>query len=326
MSTTSRALRLLDLLQARRYWTGEELAGRLGVTTRTVRRDVDRLRELGYRVDAHRGSGGGYSLASGSELPPMLFTDGEAIAIAVGLGTAASANTVTGLDELAVSALAKVEQVLPPVLRRRVNAFRVATVPSTPRSGAEADREVLAVVAMACRDRERLRLSYTSAQGEQTRRQVEPASLVPRGRRWYLVCWDLDRGDWRTLRVDRITAATQTGLRFAPRELPVEDAAEFVDQRFGVPRPDHTARVVVDAPLETAAAYLGGWVRNLEADGERTAWTISDARLEVLAAALVWLPWPFHVVGCPELVTLLEQIGARFVAAAPPVTSGTPSS
>ncbi len=321
-STTSRVLRLLDLLQTRRFWSGGELAERLAVGTRTVRRDIERLRQLGYRVDGVRGVDGGYLLAPGSELPPMVFTNEEAVAIAVGLGTAASANAVAGLDVLALSAMAKIEQVLPSALRRRVSAFRTATAPSAPLGGA-INPELLAQLALACRDAERVRLRYKAADGVSTSRGVEPLKLVPRARRWYLVCWDRGHEDWRTLRVDRITDVAPTGLRFSPRELPAPDAAAFVQHRFSGYQPEHVVTVRIHATLAATSAYLGGHVTGLVSEGAQTTWVLRDTRLKVLAAALVWLPWRFTVLDSPALTTVLQEIGHRFINCAPERHCGT---
>ncbi|MGH8964439.1 MAG: helix-turn-helix transcriptional regulator, partial [Actinomycetes bacterium] len=229
-NTSSRTLRLLSLLQTHRYWPGAELADRLGVSVRTLRRDIDRLRELGYPVEASRGVDGGYQLAAGAALPPLVLDDEEAVALAVGLQAAAQGG-VSGIAETSVRALAKVVQVMPPRLRRRVDALRAMTVPAGFGSSApEVDADLLTVLAQACRDAERVMFGYTSASGDVTSREVEPLRLVSLGRRWYLVAYDLLRHDWRSFRLDRVVdgGARRTGARFRPRELPAEDAAAFV--------------------------------------------------------------------------------------------------
>src|SRR6185503_2979066 len=227
MTTTSgRLLQLLSLLQARRDWTGAELAERLGVAGRTIRRDVDRLRELGYPVDSLTGPAGGYRLRAGTAIPPLLLDNEEAIAIAVGLRTAARAS-VTGIEETAVRALVKLEQVLPAHLRRRVRALGSATV-APPMPGPTVDPQHLTVIAAACRDSECLRFAYKARDETETRRDVEPHSVVNAGRRWYLVAWDRGRDDWRTFRVDRIAKPASTGVRYTPRTLPAPDAAAYV--------------------------------------------------------------------------------------------------
>ena len=256
-NTSSRTLRLLSLLQTRRYWPGEELAGQLRVSPRTLRRDIDRLRELGYPIQAQRGVAGGYQLAAGSALPPLVVDDEEAVALAVGLQAAAQGagapGAVEGIAEASVRALAKVVQVMPARLRRRVQALGAVTVPA----GWEAvggaaretvDPEVLTALALACRDTERVRFSYTAAGGEQADREVEPHRLVLLGRRWYLVGYDLDRQDWRSYRLDRLAAPNGTGVRFRARELPGGDAAAFVRAGVQSTRTGYDIEVIVEAP------------------------------------------------------------------------------
>jgi predicted DNA-binding transcriptional regulator YafY len=218
LETSARLLRLLSLMQARRDWTSAELATRLGVTTRTIRNDVGRLRELGYPVDARPGVDGGYRLGAGGALPPLLLDDEEAVAVALGLRTVAN-GSVAGIEETSVRALAKLQQVLPSRLRRKVSAFQSYVLPE-PSGGPQADPEVLTVIASACRDHERLRFDYQAHSGAASRRSVEPYRLVHHRRRWYLVAWDLDRDAWRTFRVDRIEPRTPSGPRFTPRALP----------------------------------------------------------------------------------------------------------
>src|SRR5438067_4262924 len=208
LETSARLLRLLSPLQTPREWTGTELAERLDVTTRTVRNDVERLRELGYPVHGTRGSAGGYRLGAGAAVPPLLLDDEEAVAVAVSLSTATGGG-ITGIEETSLRALAKLEQVLPSRLRRRVEALRTYAVPVPPDSpGPRVDAEILTLVTAACRDHERLRFDYASHDGSQSRRLVEPYRLVHWGRRWYLVGWDVDRTDWRTFRVDRLRPRT----------------------------------------------------------------------------------------------------------------------
>ncbi len=220
VGTSARLLRLLSLLQARRSWTGAELTSRLDVTPRTLRRDVDRLRTLGYPVSSTAGVGGGYRFGAGTDLPPLLLDDQEALAVALGL-RAAAAGAIAGLEDATLGALAKLDQVMPARLRRRVSALHGAIVP-LPHRGAAVDVATLALLAGACRDAERLRFDYQARDAAPTRRRVEPAGLVSAGFRWYLVAWDLDRGDWRTFRVDRIAgkparAETFTTAAAAPR-------------------------------------------------------------------------------------------------------------
>src|SRR3954454_10147567 len=224
--TSSRLLERVSLLQGRRDWPGNELADRLEVSARTIRRDIDRLRTLGYPVESMTGPAGGYQLRAGAAMPPLLLHDDEAIAIAVALRTAAG-SSVAGVEETAVRALVKLEQVLPAHLRRRVQALGRATQTLQVYGGPTVDPQCLTVLAAAVRDRERVRFAYTARDRMDTRREAEPHSLVNAGRRWYLVAWDRDRADWRTFRVDRIARPQSSGVRFTPRELPTPDAAAF---------------------------------------------------------------------------------------------------
>ena len=227
---TARALRLLSLLQTHRFWTGAELVDRLGVSARTVRRDVDRLRELGYPVDATPGAGGGYQLAKGSALPPLLLDDDEAVAVAVGLRTAAG-GAIAGIEETSVRAMAKLEQVLPDRLRRRVNAIHHATTNlAWGGTDGNVDPEALALLAQACRDHEEVRFDYVTRDGDESRRLVEPHQLVCAGRRWYLVAYDTRRADWRTFRVDRLAEPRLAGVRFPSRAIPAGSYAELVSR------------------------------------------------------------------------------------------------
>ncbi len=258
-NTGSRTLRLLSLLQTHRHWPGPDLAERLGVSPRTLRRDVDRLRELGYPVEASRGVDGGYRLAAGAALPPLVVDDDEAVALAVGM-QAATQGAVAGIEESAVRALTKVVQVMPPRLRRRVDALRAVTEPLV-WGGAAApavDPAVLIGVAQACRDTERLEFGYTPLDREPMDRHVEPHRLVPLGRRWYLVAYDLHRHDWRSFRLDRLTAPRSTGARFRSRALPAADAAEFVRAALGAPQPTaYRVEVLVHAPAAAVRAKVG---------------------------------------------------------------------
>jgi predicted DNA-binding transcriptional regulator YafY len=323
ISPTTRALRLLELLQARRFWPGPELCDRLGVTERTLRRDVDRLRVLGYRVAARRGPDGGYELATGSELPPLVFTPDEALALAA----AAASSAADGMSgEVTLTALAKLEQVMPQGPRGRVRALRDAVSLGAAPDVPPLDPSVLAALALACRDGERMRVRYIAApstsgegDGEEHTRRIEPAGLVPRHGRWYLVCWDLDREDWRILRVDRIRRAEPTGLRFAARPVPGGDAATFVAERMRA-QPLHAATIRIAAPLAEVTARMAGYARDFSAaadgDPQSTDWRIADVRLEVIAGALLWLVWPFRVLDSPDLSALLRERAARFEAAA----------
>jgi predicted DNA-binding transcriptional regulator YafY len=308
LETSARLLRLLSLLQARREWSGPELAERLEVGTRTIRRDVERLRRLGYPVEATPGVAGGYRLGPGADVPPLLLDEEEAVAVAVGLRTAASVG-VAGIEETSVRALAKLERVMPSRLRRRVNALGSATVPYA-FTGPAVDAEALAVIAATCRDHERLRFRYRSHDGAGSRRLVEPHRLVHTGRRWYLVAWDADRADWRTFRVDRIDGPASTGARFHPRELPAKDAAEFVSRSLQSYPSRYEARVTVQCPAAELQGrrWLGGDITPL---GEhRCELRTSDDGLDWLAMRIAMITEPYEVDGPPELLDRLRAIGA----------------
>lgn len=320
-TTTSRVLGILSLLQSRRYWPGSELAERLGVSARTIRRDIDRLRELGYRVTAERGSAGGYLLEAGSSLPPLLFTGDEAVALAVALRSAAQSSSVRGMPDLSVAVLAKLEQVLPSALRGRVRAMQAAVVTEPPIPGGMlVDADSLAVLALVCRDSEVVRFRYRTGEGEESARRVEPHALVSVGRRWYLVAWDPDRDDWRTFRVDRLSDPAPTGVHRPPRPLPALDAAAFVVERLGRAAPAVEALVRIDAPHPVVTALLGDFTTGLSADGPRhTLWALRDERVELLAGALAWVPWTFTIVEGAQLEEFLSGFLTRWVAPPDPV-------
>jgi predicted DNA-binding transcriptional regulator YafY len=287
MSTSSRMLRLLSLLQTHRFWAGSELAGRLEVSERTLRRDIDRLRELGYPVDATRGVAGGYQLAGGSELPPLLLDDDEAIAIAVGL-RAASGGAVAGIEDSSIRALTKVVRMLPLRLRRRVDALRVTMAPAalagpggSGGGGPQVDAAALAVIAQAAQDGEQLRFDYTARDGTSATRTVEPHRLVTLGRRWYLVAWDLDRADWRSFRVDRLTDPRSARYRFAPREIPGGDALAFVQQGLRSMPTRYGVDVTIHAPAASVSDWLGGWAQVESLDD-------GSCRMRMAVDALDW--------------------------------------
>ena len=254
LETSARLLRLLSLLQQRRDWPGPQLAAQLGVTVRTVRRDIDRLRELGYPVHATIGNTGGYRLAAGAAMPPLLLDDEEAVAVAVGLRTAAG-GTVEGIEETSVRALAKLEQGLPPRLRDRVSALD-ATVVTRHWPAAVVSADLLTTVAAACRDHQRLRVDYRSHTGHETTRTIEPHRLVHFGRRWYLVAYDLDRSDWRTFRVDRLRPWSPAGPRFTPREPPAVDIGAYASWAVGVDQYRYQARFTMYAPASQVGARV----------------------------------------------------------------------
>ena len=318
LETSARLLRLLSLLQARRDWPGGTLAERLGVSERTVRRDVERLRELGYPVHATRGTDGGYRLGAGATMPPLLLDDDEAVAVAVGLHTAAG-GPVAGIEETSVRALAKLEQVLPTRLRHRVNALRAYTVPVPPdRPGPTIDPTVLTALAAACRDGERLRFDYRGHNGTASVRAVEPHRLVSWGRRWYLVAWDVDRQDWRTFRVDRIDPRTPTGPRFVPRDPPPGGVAAYVAGGVSAAAWRHRARVTVHAPADVVTARINPAVGVVEAVDEHTCVLDTGAdSLTTLAVYLGLLEVDFEVTEPPELVAYLRALTARYARATP---------
>jgi predicted DNA-binding transcriptional regulator YafY len=319
--TSARLLRLLALLQTRRDWSGAELAERLGVSTRTLRRDVDKLRELDYPVHAGMGPGGGYRLGAGARLPPLLLDDDEALAVAVGLRTATGAG-VAGVGEASLRALVKLEQLLPSRLRHRMAGLQVATVelPATP----TVDAEVLTAVAAACRDHQRLRFDYLDRREVPTVRSTEPHQLVAWGRRWYLVAWDTERRDWRSFRVDRLTPRVPTGPRFAPRELPGGDAAAFVAS--GVARLwPFQATVRLHAPADSPAARAcANYGRVEPVDQDSCLVHLGADTPHALAFLLGALEVDFEVLDSPELAEQLRRAADRFHRAAGPAEAVRP--
>ena len=312
-STSARTLRLLSLLQIRRYWPGEELARQLRVSPRTLRRDIDRLRELGYPIQAQRGVAGGYQLAAGTALPPLVVDDEEAVALAVGLQAAAQ-GAVEGTAEASVRALAKVVQVMPARLRRRVQALGAMTVPASWEgpAGVSVDPGVLTTLALACRDAERVRFSYTAADGQQTGRHVEPHRLVQLGRRWYLAGYDLDRNGWRSYRLDRLAGPRGTGARFRPRELPAADAAAFVRAGIQSTRAGYDIEVIVEAPAEMVRERIGRWASVSEISATRCRVRMTADALEWPILGLGMVGADFQVVAPPELIDWVRDWGARF--------------
>ena len=319
-NTSSRALRLLSLLQSRQYWPGAELAERLGVSARTLRRDVERLRELGYPVQAHPGVDGGYQLGAGAALPPLVVDDEEAVALAVGLQLAAQGSVAQGsVAEASARALAKLTQMMAPRLRRQVDAVAAMTESATwGGSGVAVVPGVLARTALACRDAERVRFGYTAAGGERTDRHVEPHRLVVLERRWYLVGYDLDRQDWRTFRLDRIAGPpAPTGARFRPRELPGGDAAELVRRSIATAPAKYEVEVEVDGEGRDVREKFGRWA---------TVTELGPGRCRVRMVPAETLDWPmialgalgmdFRVIAPLELTDRVRDWGQRFARAA----------
>jgi predicted DNA-binding transcriptional regulator YafY len=311
-NTSSRTLRLLSLLQTHRYWPGAELADRLGVSARTLRRDVDRLRELGYPVEARRGLEGGYQLSAGAALPPLVLDDEEAVALTIGLRAAAQ-GAVSGIEESSVRALAKVARIMPPRLRRRVDALRAMTVPAVWSTGPQVDAGFLTTIAQACSDEERLRFNYTAQGGDQTARHVEPHRLVSLGRRWYLVAYDLTRQDWRSFRLDRLDNPRSTGMRFHPRELPAKDALAFV--RAGIdslPSAPQQIEALIKSPASRVRGLVGPWATVEEVDAERCLVRMRAENMDWPAFALGAIGADFEILRPVELIEHIREWGTRF--------------
>ena len=320
VQTSARLLALLSLLQVRREWTGAELADRLEVGPRTIRRDIDKLRSLGYPIEAAPGVAGGYRLGNGGELPPLLLDDAEAVAVAVGLRTAA-AGGIAGIEETSVRALSKLEQVLPGRLRRRVSALSDATS-AFGMEGPRIDSEVLATLAGACRDTARLRFSYVARDDQASTRLVEPSAVVYSGHRWYLVAFDLDRDDWRTFRLDRIRGRVRLGERGRRRVVPGGDPAAFVRDRLrgvreGEPTQVVPGRIRLLAPAARVRGRVPSRYATVEADGEEAC--IVSSRGSWSRGFLVWmatLDESMEVLGPPQLVEAAQVIVSRLSAAA----------
>lgn len=310
--TTSRILALLNLLQAHRQWAGPELADRLGVTERTLRRDVERVRELGYRVDAVRGPAGGYRLEAGAQLPPLLLTNDEAVTMAIGLRVAATQGLVDA-ELTTQSALAKFEQVLPSALRHRVNAIASHLQPQTPR-GIAVSQELLGQLALASRDHERIRFHYVAADGAETDRVVEPHALVAAVRNWFLVCWDVQRGEWRNFRLDRISRFFGTRLRFEERQIPGGSAADYVAASVSSTRLRVFAEVEIALPLDEVRAQLGRWAERATAvDSSTTFWPVEAESPEHLLGALAWIPAgvAYELRAAADVLAYLDEAAAR---------------
>jgi predicted DNA-binding transcriptional regulator YafY len=313
LETSARLLRLLSLLQTPHDWTGADLAQRLEVDVRTVRRDIQKLRDLGYPVHATAGAAG-YRLGAGTKLPPLLLDDEEAVAVAIGLRTAAS-GTVTGIAETSLRALAKLEQVLPARVRHRVNLLHSVTV-TVPATGPTVDPDVLTAVAAACRQHERLRFDYHSHDGTTSVRDTEPHRLVHTGRRWYLVGWDTDRRDWRTYRVDRIRPRIPTGPRFTPRQAPDVDLAGYLSHGISTAAYRYQARITLHTPAQTAAERISPTVGVIEAIDPQTCvlYTGSNS-LDEIAVYVALFGFRFRVHEPPELITHLRNLSARLTEA-----------
>lgn len=316
---SGRLLTLLSLLQTPREWPGPELADRLRVSRRTVRNDVDRLRRLGYPVEATRGPVGGYRLAAGTAMPPLLLDDEEAVAVVVALRTASSGG-VAGQQETALQALTKLQQVLPKRLAQRVDALQTMTLRGSPRRrpGPQVDASVLTLVAGAAQDREVLRFAYSAHSGEASERRVEPYRLVSLGLRWYLVAFDVDRDDWRTFRLDRMRETRSVGHRFRARELPADDVAAWVAAKTRDVRLKVLGRVEVQAPAAEVAARMEGWtVGAVEVVDEGCCRvSVGAPSLDSIALWLGVLDADFAVLDSPDLADAVRRRGERYLRAA----------
>ncbi len=324
--TAGRLLRLLAMLQARREWPGTVLAERLEVSQRTVRRDVERLRELGYPIRSTSGPAGGYVLEAGTAMPPLLLDDEEATAVAIALRTAAR-SAVQGVDETALRALLKLEQVLPARLRGRVQALGQVSEISRGGGLPDVDPETLTVLAGACREQEQVRFSYTARDGAAGRRLVEPHGLVTAGRRWYLLAFDPSRSGWRTFRVDRIAAPAAAGRRFAARSIPGGDAGGFVQRSISAVVYRHEATVRFHAGASELRGRLPrGWGELRELPDGTCVYETSDDDLDWLAFRIAMARVDFELDGPPELHERLAVLGERLTRAAAGAQAGSGSS
>lgn len=315
VGTSGRLLTLLSLLQSRGERTGPELTERLGVSARTLRRDIERLRDLGYPVESVPGPSGGYRLRAGAAMPPLLLDDEEAVAIAVGLLTAARSG-VTGVGDAAVRALVKLEQVLPAPLRAQVEALSAIATSVAPGTGPTVAPAVLTALAGACRDRVPVRFDYTAREGEVTRREAEPHALVNHHNRWYLVAWDRRRDDWRTFRLDRMGAPWAGGARFDPRTLPGGDAAAHVASSIRRTGFRHQAVVLVHAPREEVEGRPWAWGAVEAVDAATCRLRTGDDDLDWLLVRLLMIGHPITLEGPPELGAAMAALADRLGGAA----------
>jgi predicted DNA-binding transcriptional regulator YafY len=313
--TSARLLKLLSLLQARPEWTGAELSARLGVTTRTVRKDMERLRELGYVVGGTAGVGGGYRLGVGADLPPLLLDDDEAVALAIGLQTAAG-GTVAGVEEPALRALSKLQRVLPSRLRRRIAAIAGATGTVSPNAPV-VDASALVTISAATRDRETLRFDYLRHDGTAGYREVEPHRLVHTGRRWYLLGWDRTREDWRTYRVDRMTVKVPNGRRFPPRDPPEEGYDRYVARGVSVNTWPTVGRFLLHAPVERLRGRHHLADGMLESVDDRSCLLVVGADNEAMLLVIVGIyDVDFTVIDPPAVVRRAADMADRYRRAA----------
>ena len=315
LDSSARLLRLLGLLQTPGDWTGTDLAQRLEVDVRTVRRDIQKLRDLGYPVHTIPGAAG-YRLGAGTKLPPLLLDDEEAVAVAIGLRTAAG-GSITGIEETSLRALAKLEQVLPSRVRHRVHMLHSVTV-TVPVTSPTVDPDVLTAVAAACRRRERLRFDYRNHDGTDSIRDTEPHRLIHTGRRWYLVGWDTDRRDWRTYRADRIHPRIPTGPRFTPRPAPDIDLAGYVGHGISTAPYRHRARITLYTPAQTAAERIPPTVGVIEAIDPHTCLLHTGSNtLDEIAIYVALFGFRFQIHEPPELIAHIRDLATRLTDALP---------
>lgn len=311
LTASTRLLSLLSLLQSRPHWAGSALAERMQVHPRTVRRDIDRLRQLGYPIQASSGVAGGYAFRAGRALPPLLLDDEEALAAAIALRTAVT-GTVSGIEHTAVTALVKLEQVMPPRLRKRLDALRTTVLPLD-QSGPVVDADLLATLAGACRDQLQLHLDYADRNNQSSHRCVEPHGVVLTDRRWYLVAWCTARADWRTFRIDRIVASPVIGVHFSPRAGPGDgDLRAWVARSLSLGQYSEQARVILHAPLAAMQRQIPTSAGTLEAvDSERCLLTFSGSALGSIVYWLMAMELEFEVLGPPALAQKLRDAGQR---------------
>jgi predicted DNA-binding transcriptional regulator YafY len=323
MSTSTRVLHLLGLLQGRRHWPGAELARRLNVSQRTLRRDVNGLQRLGYPITTTRGTGGGYQLSAGASLPPLVLSEDEAAATVLGLKEIAT-GAHPASAEAAVSAMAKIVQVLPPRIRGRIDSLRAVAVPAgaAENRATIGDITALTTLALACRDADAVEFAYRSRAGEPSQRTAQPHRIVNVDNRLYLVAWDLDRADWRTFRIDRVAEPRRTGNRFAPRRLPDDDPVAFVRARIGDLPSRYRVRATVHAPAGRVRAEIVHFGTVQPVAGASCEVEIAAASLDWAAFCLVAIGAPFVVHGPDEAIDYMRAWGHRLAeATAPPSAS-----
>jgi predicted DNA-binding transcriptional regulator YafY len=311
LTTSARLLRLLSLLQSRPHWAGTTLAADIGVHPRTLRRDIDRLRELGYPIQASSGVAGGYAFRAGRALPPLLLDDEEALAAALALRMAVT-GTISGIEQTAITAMVKLEQVMPARLRRRLDALRTSILPID-QAGPVVDAALLATLASACRDQLQLRFDYADRQGQPSHRQVEPQGVVHAERRWYLVAWDTLRTDWRTFRIDRMTSAPEVGAHFRPRPGPANgDLRAFVIASLSLGPYGDEARIILHAPIEVVRERMPSSGGALEVvDAQRCLLRCGAHPQGAVVYWLLALELEFEVLGPAALRAMMRDASDR---------------